>query len=294
MALRPQLHHRSVILGADLLRCRRVAAPRWPPSVCLVGIVLVGRLRRQDPHPRRQLRLHVEDPLARRHELLGSRPHPQLANALFNSVCTATAVCDPLCGSTPIITAITAPPSSRGRTACLIAALLPTLTPLSSQTTARPRTAGTSFGSQDREDPQTAQELRRRGLSTLGATHSVVVDTQSDGSGAASGCSSASRHLRSRSRHQRSERDRQGCAVRRRGCGRVHRPAGSGVMFVSRCFPGHAERRGRSPSSRQLTELEGVSSTGNLARSLPRGAGAPFRSRRTRSRLGPARSPLRR
>jgi hypothetical protein len=54
-------------------------------------------------------------------------------------------------------------------------------TPLSSQTTARPRTAGTSFGSQVTDDRQTVKELRRRGLWTLRTNRNVVVDTQSDG-----------------------------------------------------------------------------------------------------------------
>jgi hypothetical protein len=101
-----------------------------------LGSVLVRRANRQQPYPDRQLGLHIHDMLARGHQLLGqqmteaagaldrpaalgerSRPHqetldlagagahPQLAQ--HRPVASmAVAVCDPLCGSTPIITAM--------------------------------------------------------------------------------------------------------------------------------------------------------------------------------------------
>jgi hypothetical protein len=100
------------------------------------GVVLVGRLGGQQPHLRRQLRLHVQDLLAGADQLLGEEigktgcvldrlvrcgnasahfrrrssclgPDRTRSSARLRSpLSTATAVCDPLCGSTPIITVI--------------------------------------------------------------------------------------------------------------------------------------------------------------------------------------------
>jgi hypothetical protein len=98
-------------------------------------VVLVGVPGLQQPHPRRQLRVHIQDPLASSDQLLGEQvtqatsaldrpgplpprrrpldqlaglrsrgPDPQLTQRLFCRPIT-TAVCEPLCGSTPIITA---------------------------------------------------------------------------------------------------------------------------------------------------------------------------------------------
>ena len=83
----------------------------------------------------------------------------------------ATAVCEPLCGSTPIITAAIEPPLSRStqvrpRRACLIPGSV-ALAPLSSHATARPRQAGTSFESQATSGRQADREPAHRDLSTL-------------------------------------------------------------------------------------------------------------------------------
>jgi hypothetical protein len=68
----PQPHHRRVILDTDLLRCRR-AQRGDRDRERVVRVVLVGRLGGEQPHPRRQLRLHVQDPLAGGHQLLGEQ-----------------------------------------------------------------------------------------------------------------------------------------------------------------------------------------------------------------------------
>lgn len=113
LALRPQLHHRGMVLGAHhLWRGRAERSDGHRSGV--VGVVLVGRFRRQQPDPRRELGLHVDDvfaggdellgkqvaepglildrpralrelrrPLEQPVELLRSRPHPQLAGALL-------------------------------------------------------------------------------------------------------------------------------------------------------------------------------------------------------------------
>ncbi len=72
VASRPQLHHRRVILDADLLR-RRCPQRGDRDRQGVVRVVLVGRLRRQQPHARRELRLHVQDSLAGSDELLGEQ-----------------------------------------------------------------------------------------------------------------------------------------------------------------------------------------------------------------------------
>ncbi len=61
-----------MILDADLLR-RRCPQRGDRDRQGVVRVVLVGRLRRQQPHARRELRLHVQDPLARSDELLGEQ-----------------------------------------------------------------------------------------------------------------------------------------------------------------------------------------------------------------------------
>ena len=80
--------------------------------------------------------------------LAGTRSSPSRSSAAL----TAAAVCEPLCGSTPIITtAMASLPSPRGREpwrACLIPGPSLVLAPLWSHATARPRQAGTSLISQ--------------------------------------------------------------------------------------------------------------------------------------------------
>jgi hypothetical protein len=84
----------------------------------------------------------------------------------------ATAVCDPLCGSTPIITTATGrspsllDPVNRPWRAYLISDRL-ALAPLMSHTTARPGGAGTSFGSQAVTGRQDNLEPAPPGLTTL-------------------------------------------------------------------------------------------------------------------------------
>ena len=84
----------------------------------------------------------------------------------------ATAVCEALCGSTPIITtAMNDPlpwtPVKDPRRARLIPRSSLALAPLLSHATARPRQAGTSFESQTATGRQADQEPAHRDLSTL-------------------------------------------------------------------------------------------------------------------------------
>ena len=72
MAFGPHLHHRRVIFGRHLLDRRR-AQGRDGHRAGVVGIVLVRRAGRQQPHPGRQLGLHIHDTLARGHQLLGQQ-----------------------------------------------------------------------------------------------------------------------------------------------------------------------------------------------------------------------------
>ena len=133
--LGPHLQHRPVVLSGHLL-----AGPgpqrRDRHGQRIVGVVLVRVPGLQQPHPGRQLGLHVQHPLAGRDKLLGQQPaqsrrrprpprsapasppptppasrpeRPQARTRISPSGSSAalitTAVCDPLCGSTPIITA---------------------------------------------------------------------------------------------------------------------------------------------------------------------------------------------
>ena len=83
----------------------------------------------------------------------------------------ATAVCEALCGSTPIITAAmeTLLPFRRARTVAGTpnSRTFVALTPLLSHATARPRQAGTSFGSQPQQGGRRKKSQANRDLSTL-------------------------------------------------------------------------------------------------------------------------------
>ena len=113
---------------------------RHRPGIVRVGLVRVAGL--QQPDPGSQLGLHIQHPLAGGDQLLGQQPPspraPSTAQVRSGQACaqatsfpawsgqartrslpsgssaapTATAVCEPLCGSVPIITAISALPSS--------------------------------------------------------------------------------------------------------------------------------------------------------------------------------------
>jgi hypothetical protein len=80
VALGPHLQHRRVIVGLDLAAGRR-AQRRDSDRPGVVGVVLVHRPIRQQPHPGAQLGLHVQDPLTRGQQLLGQQV-TQAARAL--------------------------------------------------------------------------------------------------------------------------------------------------------------------------------------------------------------------
>jgi hypothetical protein len=66
----PQPHHGGVVLHTHCFggwRAQRGDGHRQR----VVGVVLVGRLGGEQPHPRRQLGLDVQDPLAGGDQLLG-------------------------------------------------------------------------------------------------------------------------------------------------------------------------------------------------------------------------------
>ena len=107
---------------------------RYRPGI--VGVVLVRVTGLQQPHPRRQLRRHIQHPLTGGDQLLGQQPaqaappstaqlrsghataHASSRSAWDGQARTrnspsgssappiATAVCEPLCGSIPIITSV--------------------------------------------------------------------------------------------------------------------------------------------------------------------------------------------
>ena len=134
MALRPHLQHRCVIITLGLPDIGG-AQRRNGNRAGIAGIVLAAVSRRQQPHPGSQLRLHVQYPLTRRQQLLGqqmahtvSAPAAQARSGhacAHASNCSAwaaqartrsspshssvaliaTAVCEALCGSIPMITA---------------------------------------------------------------------------------------------------------------------------------------------------------------------------------------------
>jgi hypothetical protein len=129
-----------VIIGLHLA-ARGRAQRRDRDRAGVVGVVLVRVTAGQQPHPRAHLGLHLEHPLTSAQRLLSqqmpSPPAPSMAQvrsgqaaarASSRSVCDteartrtspsgssagliATAVCEPLCGSTPIITAAMNRPS---------------------------------------------------------------------------------------------------------------------------------------------------------------------------------------
>ena len=81
----------------------------------------------------------------------------------------ATAVCEALCGSIPIITiAMNSPPSPEWTVAGMPdSRASPAFAPLLSHATARPRQAGTSFVSQAAKAGRRLKSQARRDLSTL-------------------------------------------------------------------------------------------------------------------------------
>jgi hypothetical protein len=163
---RPQLHHRGVILAADLLRCRRSQRGDGHRQG-VVRVVVVRRLRGQQPHPCGQLRLHVQDPLASGDQLLseqvaepgrvldrpGALPEPlspQPRQASLGLVHRHRCV-------RPLVRVhadhhrhrVLLPRASRGPwSACLIAARVSARSRLFRARPRRDPTAGTSFGSQ--------------------------------------------------------------------------------------------------------------------------------------------------
>jgi hypothetical protein len=135
VALGPDLQHRGVVIGGHL---PPDSGPqrRDRDGQGIVRVVLVRVPGLQQPDPRGQLGLHVKDPLAGRHQLLGQEPaqpagaldrpgplrparsppdqllrlggagaDPQLTQRFFRSAYRHRRVA-PLCGSTPIITTV--------------------------------------------------------------------------------------------------------------------------------------------------------------------------------------------
>jgi hypothetical protein len=136
VALGPHLQHRRMIIGMHLAAGGRTQR-RDGHRPGIVGVVLVHRPSSQQPHPGAELGLDIQDPLTRGQELLGQQV-PQAARALdrpgplwpgrrqassrstwaaeartrssprgSSATPIATAVCEALCGSMPIITAAT-------------------------------------------------------------------------------------------------------------------------------------------------------------------------------------------
>jgi hypothetical protein len=71
--LGPHLQHRRVVIGAHLAPgCRPQCRDRERQGI--VRVVLIGVAGLQQPYPRRQLRLHIQHPLARGDQLLGQQP----------------------------------------------------------------------------------------------------------------------------------------------------------------------------------------------------------------------------
>ena len=141
VALGPHFQYRCVIIGCHLAAGRR-AQRRDRHRTGIVRVVLVRVPRREQPHPGAQLGWHIQHPLTRRQQLLGQqvtqatgaldrpgplrpgrrppqqplrlcRPARTLSSPSTSSAALiATAVCETLCGSTPIITAAMNGPSS--------------------------------------------------------------------------------------------------------------------------------------------------------------------------------------
>ena len=80
MPLGPHLQHRPVVIG-DHLAADRGPQRRDRHRQGIVRVVLVRVPGLQQPHPGRQLRLHIQDPLAGGDELLGQQA-PQAGGAL--------------------------------------------------------------------------------------------------------------------------------------------------------------------------------------------------------------------
>ena len=167
-----------MVIGPHLAAARRAQrGDRDRPGVVRV-VLFVPRPPAADPCG--ELGLHVQDPLPAATSCWATRwPRPAApstaqvrsghaaAHSTSCSACpaaartrsaqlplsplTATAVCEPLCGSTPIITAVTELPSHALRTKETTAAGMPyygplgVLAPLSNHATARIRRAGTSI-----------------------------------------------------------------------------------------------------------------------------------------------------
>ena len=136
MPLGPHLQHRRMIIRGDRPPDRG-AQRRDGHGPGIVRVALARPAVRQQPDPRPELRLEIDDALASRQQLLGQqmplpgralhRPGPlrparspprqlrRLATLVrtrslpswVSAASIATAVCDPLCGSIPMITAAT-------------------------------------------------------------------------------------------------------------------------------------------------------------------------------------------
>ena len=200
VALGPDLQHRRVIIGPDVPNAGRPQRGNGHrPGI--VGIVLVRIPGSQQPDPRAQLGRHIATRSPAASNCWASRwPRPPApstaqvrrgqaaAQASRRSAWTAqartrsspsgssaapiaTAVCEALCGSTPIMTTAmeTLLPFRSARTVAgtpnsgTIAAFMPLL----SHTTARPRPAGTSFESQPQQGGRRKKSQANRDLSTL-------------------------------------------------------------------------------------------------------------------------------
>ena len=139
----PHPQHHGMVIGADGLADRASGARRSPPTGRRSGRSCSSCPSRQQPDPGAELGLDVDDLLPGGHELL-SQQVPEAARALDrpgplrpvrrpfhqpgclgaeartrtvpsgrSAASIATAVCDPLCGSTPIITAANSRPLLR-------------------------------------------------------------------------------------------------------------------------------------------------------------------------------------
>ena len=180
VAIREQPQHRGVVLAPHRHAAPRGAAPRSRSTGRRSGRSSPTFAEPNSRTRAAKRRRHVDHVLARGEELLrqqvararrrtrsptsGRRPrgsahansslhlragrvHAAARRAAAPSPSIATAVCDALCGSTPIIT-IVMPPRARGWTSRRALLMQVSARPLSSHAAAGPRPAGASFESQ--------------------------------------------------------------------------------------------------------------------------------------------------
>jgi len=200
VALGPDLQHRRVIIGPDLPDAGRAQrGDRHRPGI--IGVVLVHIPGSQQPDPRAELGRHIQHPLTRALQLLGQQmpraagaldrpgplrpgrgPHqqplrlgsaggyPQLTQRLLGRADRHRGVrglvrIDPdhHCRHGKLL------PYRRARTVASTpnSRTFVALAPLLSHATARPRQAGTSFGSQAQQGGRRFESRASRDLSTL-------------------------------------------------------------------------------------------------------------------------------